>query len=163
MREKIMKVVISPLGSTIFGYLYIIVVAIILYRMGFYEPSTFFSFGIPVKIMGKVIDNYGDYVTLILTFFFHQIINNWVNNVTYPWIVNCVQDPKSERLGYSKWMSLVIINLFAFYSQLDMMFIVTGILSQFMFFMVLVLANVISTTFINWQYIKQKDKYIMLN
>lgn len=149
----------SPIISVFIGYLYIFILGIIFYFCGLYKNSKFFSFGTPVNFMGTEINDDRVYYILILLFFFHQLINNFVNDVTYPWIINCVQDPKSKNLVYSKCVSLTVINMFSLYSELDVMFIVAGVLSQFPFFISLIIANVISVSFINWQYIKQKDNF----
>ena len=95
--------------------------------------------------------------SLLFLFFLHQLINNWVNDVTYPWMLNCIQDPKSKHLVYSKGTSMLIVNMFALYSELDVVLIVAGIMSQLTFFGVLILANMIAVSFINWQYIKKKE------
>ena len=97
------------------------------------------------------------FYAILALFFVHQLINNWINDVTYPWIINCVQDPKNTHLQYSKKMSLLIVNMFALYSELDMIVIIVGIMSQISFFVAIITANVISVTIINWQYIKKKE------
>jgi|LauGreSuBDMM15SN_2_FD.fasta_scaffold171305_2 hypothetical protein len=153
----------SPLFSVIVGYIYIIILVIILYIKGFYENSTFFSIGVPITLFGKTIDDNNTYYTILILFFIHQLINNFINNITYPWLINCIQDPKSKNIIYSKKTSLLIINLFSLYSELDVILIVSGIMSQISFFFVIILANVISDTFINWQYIKKKNNIVFSN
>ena len=153
------KMLTSPLLSICGGYIYIAILSGILYSKGFYENSTFFSCGIPVDFMGTTVDDYPTYFTLLGLFFAHQLINNWVNDVTYPWIINSVQDPKSDSTGYSRSTSLLIVNMFALYSQLDVLFIISGVMSQLTFILVLMLANMISATIINWQYLKKKCLY----
>lgn len=152
----------SPLISICGGYMYIGLLAILLYTMGFYENSTFFRWGTPVTFMGATIHDEGTYYIILSVFFVHQLINNWVNDVTYPWMINCVQDPKSKSLFYSKKVSMLIVNMFALYSELDMMLIIAGVMSQFAFFVVLILANIVAVSFINWQYINKKDTESML-
>ena len=78
--------------------------------------------------------------------------------MTYAWIINNVQDPKSTKLTYSKETSMVIVNMFALYSELDVMFIIAGATSQISFFIMIILANMVSISVINWQYISQKEK-----
>ena len=102
----------SPLLSVIVGYIYIIFLIIMLYIKGFYENSTFFSIGVPITLFGKTIDDNNTYYTILTLFFIHQLINNFINNITYPWLINCIQDPKSKNIIYSKKTSLLIINLF---------------------------------------------------
>ena len=146
----------SPLYSIIGGYIYIAFLVSTLAINGFYKKSTFFTWGVPVDFMGTTIEDNMTYYSLLLLFFIHQLVNNWVNNVTYPWIVNCVQDPKSKGLVYSKETSLLIVNMFALYSELDVMLIIAGVMSQITFFVVLILANLIAVSFINLQYINDR-------
>lgn len=158
MCSVIIRKLTSPLVSISVGYSYVTILVIIFWRLGIHKSSSFFSFGIPIFFMGKEINDYPTYFALLSGFFIHQVINNWINNVVYPWIINYVQDNKSQNLYYSKAVSLLIINLFAMYSELDVMFIVMGLLTQFVFFLVLILANVVTSSIINWQYIKEKDR-----
>jgi hypothetical protein len=148
----------SPLLSICSGYLYIALLAILLAKMGLYEKSSFFRWGTPVTFMSVTINDDSTYYTLLLLFFVHQLINNWINSVTYPWIINCVQDPKSDSLVYSKKTTMLIVNMFALYSELDMILVVSGIISQAAFFVMIILANLISTTVINWQYVRNREK-----
>ena len=46
--------------------------------------------------------------------------------------------------------------MFALYSEVDLLFIVVGASSQISFFLAIILANVISTTIINWYHIEKK-------
>lgn len=150
----------SPLLSICSGYVYIAGLAVILATMGLYEKSSFFTWGTPVTFMGVTITDNSTYYILLLLFFVHQLINNWINSVTYPWIINCVQDPKSSNLVYSRGTTMLIVNMFALYSELDMILIVSGIISQGAFFIMIILANMLSASVINWRYIslrKQMD------
>ena len=72
---------------------------IILWAMGLYQKSRFFQWGTPVTFMNVTINDDLTYYSLLGLFFFHQLINNWINTVVYPWIINSVQDPKSENYG----------------------------------------------------------------
>lgn len=126
--------------------------------MGLYNKSSFFTWGTPVTFMGVTITDDTTYYTLLVLFFVHQLINNWINTVTYPWIINCVQDPKSSNLVYSQRTTMLIVNMFALYSELDMILIVSGIISQGAFFVMIILANMVSTSFINWRYIKLRNQ-----
>lgn len=151
----------SPLLAVCGGYLYITILSIVLYSSSFYENSTFFRWGVPIKFMGHDINESNTFNTLLFLFFVHQLINNWINDVTYPWIINCVQDPKSKSLVYSKKTTMLIVNMFALYSELDVVLIISGIMSQFSFFVMIILANMITTTFINWQYVKRHGMLIL--
>jgi len=147
----------SPLNSIVIGYVYIGFLGIFMFFSGFYQNSSFFSYGIPVTFMGTTIDDEHTYYTILVLFFVHQVINNLINDVTYPWIINCIQDPKCHDIVYSKRTSMIIVNLFALYSELDMILIISGVMSQITFFLMIICANMLSVTIVNWQYIKDKQ------
>jgi len=149
----------SPLISIAGGYAFIFVLAIFLYSEDFYESSTLFTWGVPVTFMGKKIEDEVSYYLLLLLVFVHQLINNWVNDVTYPWIINCVQDPKCTSIGYSNPVAMLIVLLFVVYSELDMIIIISGAMSQISFFLVLIFANICSAGIINWRYLKDKTDF----
>ena len=146
----------SPIISICAGYGYMGVVAIALYSMGLYNKSSFFTWGTPVTFMNVTIDDNVSYYSLLFLFFGHQLFNNWINDVTYPWIINSVQDPKSNTSIYTDRTSILIINMFSLYSEIDMILIISGAVSQVSFFIMIILANIISATFINSQYLKEK-------
>lgn len=127
-----------------------------LFANGFYSNSSLFAWGVPVEFMGKTISDLRTYYLTLLALFVHQLVNNWVNSVVYPWILNCVQDPKSPASGYSDCFTLLLICMFDLYSEIDMILIVSGIASQMGFVSALVMANVVSSSFINLHYLRQK-------
>lgn len=153
----------SPLLCICTGYIYVFILGISLYFMGFYQDSTFFQWGPPITMMGRTITDQSTFYLLLALFLCHQLINNWINDVTYPWIINCIQDPKSTDIYYSRKTSLLIVNMFALYSELDMLVLIASIMTQISFFIVIIIANVISVTVINWQYIKHKTVQIRLS
>ena len=158
MLKLLKKSVLSPFVSIISGYIYVFIFAIVLAN-GDFNNSSFFTWGVPVTYMGKKINDEVTYYLLLIGIFFHQLINNWINEVTYPWIINKVQNKDNKYLEYSKTKTMIIVNIFSFYSELDVVIIVSGIMSQISFFIVIVLANAISTTIISWLYINNKDNH----
>ena len=149
----------TPMSSLIYGYSYISCLAIYLYVNNFYSQSSFFRFGTPVVFMGTTVTDSNTYYLILAIFFIHQMINNLINDVTYPWILNCVQDPKSKDILYSRCTSMIIINLFTMYSELDMILIITGAMNQITFFGMIILANMVSSSIINWKYVKSKNNF----
>lgn len=63
---------ISPFLSICVGYVYIAILAIFLYSVGFYENSTFFTWGPPVTFMGTTIHSKSTYYLLLFLFFIHE-------------------------------------------------------------------------------------------
>ena len=152
------NIITSPVYCLGVGYLYIAIVAIAFYKLNFFGNHSFFTWGPPLSLFGKIINDNSTFYIILSVYFFHQLINNWVNNVTYPWIINCVQDSKCLNTGFSNPKTLFIVNLFAIYSNLDLLFIIGGATSQISFFLVIIIANIISTTLVNLHHIKIKDK-----
>lgn len=149
----------SPFISIFSGYVYIVGLALVFESMGLYEKSSFFTWGTPVTFMGVKISDDTTYYILLLLFFVHSLINNWIHSVTYPWIMDYVQDPKSYNLRYSNKTTILIVNMFAFYSELDMILTVFGIISQGAFSIMIILANMVFASLINWRAIQLKNKF----
>lgn len=148
--------IISPFLSLSVAYIFLVSIIISLYYVGFYQDNAFFSWGPPLTYFGKRIDSWGNFNLILSIVFVHQLINNWVSEVVYPWIINNIQDPKSVRLQYGPRMSLILINLHAVYSQIDLLLLIGGLTSQISFTLIIMLANIITVSIINWKYISQK-------
>ncbi len=153
----------SPIIVMSIAYLYIVIVGIVLYATGFYEDSTFFNWGPPIKFFNHSVVTEKEFYSLHLLIFVHQLVNNCVNSIVYPWIINSIQDPKNKNLEYSRWVSLILVNAFNIYSELDLVFIIVGFMSQISFVMTICLANAITSTYINNNYIKEKDRDSILS
>lgn len=150
--------VTSPAKIMSVAYFYVVIISVSLYTSGFYQNSSFFAWGPPIKFFGQDITSQFTFYFLLLLIFFHQIVNNCVNSVVYPWIINSVQDPKNRNMEYSNITALFLLNLFDIYSQLDVIFIVTGFMSQISFVCVVSFSNLITSTYINYQYLKAKEQ-----
>jgi hypothetical protein len=146
----------SPLLIISIAYIYVIIVGIILYTTGFYKNSTFFNWGPPIVFFGQDITSKNTFYCLHILIFVHQLVNNCVNSIVYPWIINSVQDPKNKNMEYSRVISLIIINAFNIYSELDVIFIIIGFMSQISFVITIILANTITSTYINNNYLLEK-------
>lgn len=147
----------SPILTISIAYFYIVTIILILYFTEFYKDNTFFSWGPPINFFNKKIESEITFYCIHIIIFLHQLINNWVNDVVYPWIINNIQDPKNKKLEYSKSISLLIINLFNIYSEIDVIFILLGFNSQISFVITIISANIISSTYINNKYINVKQ------
>lgn len=140
------------------AYVYIIGMIFLLYLLGMYENNRYFNWGPPIVFFTRQVDTKTEYYLIHLLLFTHQLINNWVSAVVYPWILNSVQDPKSTGSGYSRKTSLLIINMFDLFSQIDVMLIVVGFGSQVAFIFTITLANLITSTLINKRYLDSHEK-----
>lgn len=156
MRSHFRK--ISPIITMSIAYAYVAIIGFILYFTGFYEGNTFFNWGPPIVFFGKTIEKTSTFYGLHILIFFHQIINNCVNSIVYAWILNSVQDPKTSQIEYRKKVALLIINFFDIYSELDMVFIIGGFMSQISFVCTVMFANMITSTYINHRYLLLKEE-----
>lgn len=158
LKSVCVNFLLRPAGSLGMAFSFLMMTSIGFYVGGLYEESNFFKFGPPVNFMGKEIKDDATYYTLVFVFFLHQVVNNFVNQIAYPWIINCVQDTKAKNTHYNKPMSLILVNIFDIYSQFDMVLILAGMISQISFVITIVSANLLTSTIINYAYIYHKSQ-----
>lgn len=151
-----MPLIISPRGALTCGYLYLGIIGCILANLGLFADNSFFTWGPPLTFISHRVESQLSFYAILLMFFGHQLINEWVSAVVYPWVLNEIQDRKNRVLTYSPRMSLVILNFYTLYSQLDLIFIISSAVSQCSFMVALIAANFITTTVINRAYIEDK-------
>lgn len=149
---------LSPIYSLLCGYVFLTVIIFSLYGFGFYNGSDYFHWGPPVVFFDHEITSNLVFYLLLAIIFVHQIITNWIYEVVVPFIFNTVQNPKQTVLEYKKSTYLLIINFNSLYSQLHLAFLINGITSQISFLVALILADFITLTYINWQYLKTKTE-----
>jgi hypothetical protein len=151
-----MSFLLSPIYSLGIGHFFTFIIVISLYGAGFYKDSAYFSWGCPIVFFDVIITSTPLFYVLLGITFFHQLTTNLVYDVVYPWIINTVQNPRNTVLEYSKGTCLAIINFNSLYNQIHLAFIISSITSQVSFLIVLIIADFITLTYINWQYIKPK-------
>jgi len=150
--------VTSPAFVQSVGYVFLIIVGSVLhYTIDTDTSIHFFSWGVPVKIFNYTIQTNAEFYLLLSIFFIHELINAWVSQVVYPWIINNVQDSKCKNIKYSNIVSLIIINANNIYGTLDIVFIISSINSQISFLLAIILAQTISSTIINYRYLLTKN------
>jgi hypothetical protein len=160
---KKIPIILTVSFSFVFG------LSLFLFFFGFYEGNNFFNWGTPIIFFNHKITSNTTFYLLQFIMFVHQLINNAVNSIVYPWIINSIQDHKNKNLEFSKVSCILIINFFDLYSQIDMILILSGFMSQISFFITITIANIITGTIINLGYINAKkrdlitDKTYLLN
>ena len=147
----------SQTTSLTVGYIYMTGFGVFLYKQGFYDDSTIFTWGVPVVFMGKKIEDEYTYYTILLLLFVHQLLNSWLSDTVYPWIVNNVQNRECRVITYPKTVSLCMINLFDMYSQFDMILLIAGTASQIPFLLAVLAANLVTSTIVNLSYMREKE------
>lgn len=155
----------SPLTAMSCAYVYICIIGIVLWSTDFYKGNNFFNWGPPITFFNHKITTQSKFYSIHILIFFHQLVNNWVNTVVYPWIINEIQDGKAKKLTYTKTCSLLLINFFNFYSELDVMIILMGFTSQISFLFTITIANIIVSTMVNYRHMSNKsyDRSPLLN
>lgn len=158
----------TPKSSLFIAYVYLLIIGSVFYLFGFYSNNTFFNWGPPIVVFTHTITDIRVFYTLHVLIFCHQIVNNMLNIIVYPWIINSVQDHKCRHLEYSTMTSLLLINLFDLFSELDVMIVIAGFSSQISFILTISIANLISGTLLNYGHIRRKqtrfiDSLIQLN
>lgn len=151
------RIVLSPVYSLFYGHLFLVVIIFTFYGFGFYSDNEYFSWGPPVLFLSYNITSNLMFYLLICMIFVHQLITNWIYEVVYPWIINTIQNPRTTTLEYSKPMCLLIVNMNSLYTQIHLAFVINGITSQVSFLVVLIIADFITLSYINWKYIKDKE------
>lgn len=147
---------LSPIFSLSCGYIFTFSVIVILYFLGFYQDSDYFQWGPPVVFFSHNIETNKVFYILFTIIFLQQIVTNWIYEVIMPWIINTIQNPRNDTLNYSKKTCILIINANSLFSQIHLAFMVSSITSQISFLLCLILADFITLTYINWNYIKNK-------
>ena len=147
--------VTSPALSLFGGYSILAIIGCIMYTINIFRSHNFFSWGVPVKIMQTTITDTTDFYIILIIFFVHQIINTWVGDSYYPWLINRVQNKECYDTGYSKKITLIMTGAGTLYEMIDT-FVIVSASSQISFFVVIVLAQLIVTTYVNWRYMNAK-------
>lgn len=147
---------LSPVFSLSCGFFFTTIVIFSLYGFGFYKDSDYFRWGPPVVFFDHRIEDQKVFYGLLVLIFIYQLINNWVYEVVMPWVINTIQNRQNTTLDYSKKVCLIIINANSLYSQLHLAFLVNGITSQISFLFVMIIADFITLSIVNWNYIKDK-------
>ena len=147
---------VSPVKSLLVGYLILGLFIYYLHCINYYGQSDFVRWGPPVRVGGYEIKTQKEFYGLLAFFFVHQMSNTWISESVYPWILNSIQDHKAGELPYNSiTKSLLVVNFNTIYSIIDIFFIVSSV-SQISFLLALVFANVISTTIVNYRYLREK-------
>lgn len=148
--------VLSPKTAIIVAIVVFVLILIGLYPLNFYKNNTYFEWGPPVVFFNYMITDQVTYNILLFIIFVQQIVNNWVTEVVSPWIINVIQNINNKTIEYSHKSCLLLVNLFSLYNHLHLIIVINGVISQVSFFVVLLAADIITISYINWSYIKHK-------
>ena len=153
--KKYNNIRITPMYALLSAYIFLCIIIIYFSSLKYLSNNSYFKWGPPIKVFQiKINDNMSFYILLFI-YFVNEIINSLLSAVVYSWIINCVQDPKSKNTFYSKKTSLILIVLFTFYSQLNLIFVINGSFSQISIFVATLSGGLITSVYINWNYIER--------
>jgi len=147
---------LSPAYSLGCGYVFLLVVIFTLYGFGVYDDNEYFSWGVPIVFFTHTITSPVMFYMLLLMLFVHQLITNWIYEVVYPWIINTIQNTRETEIRYGKLECITMVNMNSLYGQVHLAFVISGITSQISFLIVLIVADILTLSYINWQYLKNK-------
>lgn len=146
---------LTPLKVIICAYIFLSIFIAILYKMNFYNENDYFTWGPPILVFKKKIDLEYEFYLLLFLFFINKMINTMITEIVYTWIVNCLQDPKSNNTYYSKNTSLLIVLLNSMHLSINSMFTINGSTSQISFLLVDILGNLIIIFYTNKRFIER--------
>jgi len=144
---------LTPAKVITVAYIFISMFIMVLYLMDFYKDNKYFYWGPPIVIFKKEVTSHGEFYALLFFAFVNKIIQTFIGEIVYTWIVNCVQDPKSKNTYYSRNISLTIVLLNATYFSINSIFVINTTLSQVSFFLVDLIANIIVIFYTNKKFI----------
>mmetsp|Transcript_5515 Transcript_5515/g.7735 ORF Transcript_5515/g.7735 Transcript_5515/m.7735 type:complete len:269 (+) Transcript_5515:157-963(+) len=133
----------------------VIMAYILLYKLNMVEGS-FFQLGPPVVMFQFKIEGQTEYWAILFVFFAHQLVYTWLYETLTPWMMNEVQDPTNTSLRFSKFQTVLIINLYYIYYTINAFITVNASLSQMGFLIAILLADCIATTLLNTHYVWNK-------
>eukprot|EP01087_Luapelamoeba_hula_P007775 TRINITY_DN1908_c0_g1_i3.p1 TRINITY_DN1908_c0_g1~~TRINITY_DN1908_c0_g1_i3.p1 ORF type:complete len:299 (+),score=67.55 TRINITY_DN1908_c0_g1_i3:635-1531(+) len=116
----------------------------------------YFRLGPPVLLFQYEVADKTDFYMILAVFFFHQVTYTWITETLNPWLLNEVQDQKCDTIRYSKPVTLWVINLYTAFLTLNNILVLNIAFSQASFLVVVLLADVVSTTLLNLSYIWHK-------
>ncbi len=154
---------LTPLKVITISYTFISFFLTILFFFGFYNDSKYFTWGVPVTLFHKEINNYTEFYTLLFLFFINKIMNTLITEIVYSWILNNIHDPKSNNTFYSKNISLLIILLNSLHLSINSMFSIHGTNAQISFLLAESMGNLLVIFYINKKFIERIENYQLLS
>lgn len=138
------------------GIMEVSFILIIYYSLG-YGSVVFFQFGPPVVFLQTSITTWTSYLFIFFSMFFHQICYCIIYEKVQPWIFNEIQNKNFIDVTYPRWKIIVFINMYYAIMLMNSVFIVSAITTQFPFVMATLVAQTLASSYINNNYIKDKE------
>lgn len=124
-----------------------------------FGDKTFFTFGVPLYFLGTKVANYGLYVLLLCAFFVNWFVYASIYEVLQQWLYLEVQN-KEASLRYGFFKTILTANLYNIYLILNSFTVVQAANTQIPFLLVIICAQIISTTYTNLKFIRDKKSIL---
>ncbi len=151
------NICLTPLKVIIGAYIFLAIFMTIMFQMNMYHENDYFTWGPPLVIFKKHISSTSEFYILLVLFFINKMINTTITEIVYTWIVNCIQDPKSNNTFYPKNIALMIVLMNSAHLSINSMFTVNGASSQVSFLLVDILGNLLVIYYTNKRFIERID------
>jgi len=131
--------------------------------------SDFMTFGpsTHTKFMTISIDTWHKWGLLVTATFTNTCVADFMSDAIAPWLQNTIQDHKTKYLPYSKFTCYTISQLWTVYCGIMSIFAISLITSQIDFLLIRMLADLITSTFTTYKFMRHKvvdkAKYSMWN
>lgn len=137
---------------------WLLIVIVFFAVFGLFEGD-FFGFGPSngVVLFGVAINTWGRWVCVMLYNFVDMLIFEWATEVIRPFIINTIQDEKTESLPISKLKGLYIINAFEICGYIRFVISIRMVFTQMDFMIAVFLGNMVSQNLTMWNYMRNKS------
>lgn len=109
-----------------------------------------------VVLFGVAINTWTRWTAVMVFNFVDMLLYEWSTEIIRPFVINTVQDHKTEELGMPKWKALFIVNSFELCSYVRFVINIRMIFTQLDFIIAVYLGNVVSENAVTWSYIRKK-------
>lgn len=152
--RKPLKWLLDPAILVITGVINVGLAFGIFAYLGFGD-NTFFTFGTPLYFLGTKVATNGMYILLLCSFFINWFIYASIYEVLQQWLYLEVQN-KDAALRYGVFKTMLTANLYNIYLILNSFTVVQAANTQIPFLLVIICAQIISTTYTNFKFIRDK-------
>ena len=146
----------SPPFVLAFGISEVILMMLLYNLLGL--GGRFFSWGPPVTFFSSTIETQRDFYVTLIIFGLNQLLYSWVYEVLQPWIYTEIQNNMCKNIQYSKWQSIMLVNLYYTYLAFTNVLVVQAAIAQISFLLVNLIATWTVSTYINLRFIARKEK-----
>lgn len=122
------------------------------------DNSPFLSFGPSqrTELFGVKLDSWLKWWAVAVYTFIATAIAAFSSDSVVPWITNTIQDHKTQFIPYSKWVCLIIIQVFTFYAVTQSVIGLFVALTQVDFLIIRLAADLLVNHYTTFYFLKHK-------